>query len=129
MTCFAADERLEEIESKAMEVINMEVINVVEAKKHFSALMSQVAYAGQRLIVERHGKPMMAWVSIDDLRRLEMVEQDQHARLAKRLAALDLADQVRAEIHSQQPIDASVDATELLYQLRESHFRESEDLR
>jgi len=48
-----------------------DVINVVEAKTHFAEWMNRVAYQGQRVVVERHGKPVMAWVGMDDLARLE----------------------------------------------------------
>ena len=43
-----------------------DVINVVEAKTHFAEWMNRVAYQGQRVVVERHGKPVMAWVGMDD---------------------------------------------------------------
>jgi len=42
----------------------VEAVNVVEARKNFSDLMLRVAYGKQRIIVERHGKPMMALVSL-----------------------------------------------------------------
>jgi antitoxin (DNA-binding transcriptional repressor) of toxin-antitoxin stability system len=48
------------LRSVKMNAVKAETINVVEAKKNFSDLMSRVAYAGERLVVERHGKPMMA---------------------------------------------------------------------
>ena len=51
------------------------VVTVVEAKRDFSELMARVAYSGDRLVVERHGKPMIAWISYDDLQRLEQLEQ------------------------------------------------------
>ena len=70
----------------------MDAVNVVEAKKHFSNLMSRVAYKGERLVVERHGKPMMAWVNMDDLQRLELLEEDKLSRRTKALAALELAE-------------------------------------
>lgn len=46
-------------------------VSAAEAKAHLSELMAQVAYGGQRVIIERRGKPMAALVSIDELRRLE----------------------------------------------------------
>jgi prevent-host-death family protein len=46
-------------------------IGVAEAKKRLSELMGRVAYKGERFIVHRRGKPMVALVPVDDLARLE----------------------------------------------------------
>ena len=46
-------------------------IGVGEAKKRFSEIMSRVVYGGERFIVSRRGKPMVALVSADDLAMLE----------------------------------------------------------
>ena len=48
----------------------MNTVGVAEAKKRFSEIMSRVAYNGDRFIIERHGKPMAALVSPEDLERL-----------------------------------------------------------
>ncbi|MDA0987728.1 MAG: type II toxin-antitoxin system Phd/YefM family antitoxin [Chloroflexi bacterium] len=48
-----------------------DILGVGEAKKRFSELMSRVAYRRERFIIERHGKPMVALVSAEDLERLE----------------------------------------------------------
>ena len=48
-----------------------DILGVGEAKKRFSELMSRVAYKRERFLVERHGKPMVALVSAEDLERLE----------------------------------------------------------
>ena len=46
-------------------------LSVADAKKHLSELMSRVAYNQERFLIERHGKPMAALVSAEDLARLE----------------------------------------------------------
>ena len=46
-------------------------LSVADAKKHFSELMGRVAYNKERFLIERHGKPMAALVSAEDLARLE----------------------------------------------------------
>jgi prevent-host-death family protein len=48
-----------------------EKVNVAEAKAKFSALVAEVAYGGKRFIIERHGKPLAALVSMKDLEALE----------------------------------------------------------
>jgi prevent-host-death family protein len=42
-----------------------------EAKTRLSEYLNRVAYGGERIVVERHGKPIAALVSVEDLRRLE----------------------------------------------------------
>ena len=51
-----------------------ETINVADAKKHLSELMSRVAYNRERFLVQRRGKPMAALVSAEDLILLEQQE-------------------------------------------------------
>ena len=46
-------------------------MSVADAKKHFSELMSRVAYNNERFLIQRRGKPMAALVSAEDLARLE----------------------------------------------------------
>lgn len=46
-------------------------INVAEAKKRFSEIISRVVYTGERFVVERKGKPMAAMVSVSDLKKIE----------------------------------------------------------
>ena len=54
-----------------LEVAVANILGVGEAKKRFSELMSRVAYKRERFLIERHGKPMVAVVSAEDLERLE----------------------------------------------------------
>lgn len=102
----------------------MDTINVVEAKKNFSDLMGRVAYGGQRLVIERHGKSMMAWISIEDLHRLEALENNSDAIYAKREAALKLADNARRRIREERKGMPLPDSTEVLYALREGLLHE-----
>lgn len=104
-----------------------DVINVVEAKAQFAEWMNRVAYQGQRVIIERHGKPVMAWVSIDDLARLEAMSVPHNVR-RQRLAALALADEARAQIRAERHGQPMPDSTETLHDLREGRTHEA-DLR
>ncbi|MDW7712257.1 MAG: type II toxin-antitoxin system Phd/YefM family antitoxin [Deferrisomatales bacterium] len=47
---------------------------VTEARDNFADLLNKVAYAGERFLVERHGKPLAAIVSAEDLELLERLE-------------------------------------------------------
>jgi prevent-host-death family protein len=57
-----------------------------KAKAQFSSLLAEVAYGGQRIIIERRGKPFAALVSMDDLKQLEQYR----ATSARPLGALAL---------------------------------------
>ncbi len=43
----------------------MTSLNVAEAKKHFSDLLSRVAYRGETVLITRRGKPMAKLVPAD----------------------------------------------------------------
>ena len=51
-------------------------VSVAQAKAHLSALLAEVAFGGQRYVIERHGKPVAGLVGVDEIERLE---QDQPA--------------------------------------------------
>ncbi|MCH7786977.1 MAG: type II toxin-antitoxin system Phd/YefM family antitoxin [Chloroflexi bacterium] len=46
-------------------------VSTAQAKAQFSALVDDVAYGGEHVIIERRGKPLAALVSIEELTRLE----------------------------------------------------------
>ena len=101
-----------------------DVINVVEAKTHFAEWMNRVAYQGQRVVIERHGKPVMAWVGMDDLAQLEALSGPQNVR-QQRLAALALADEARAQIRAERHGLPMPDSAETLNDLREGREDET----
>lgn len=54
--------------------MNTEKINTNQARKEFADNINRVAYGHERLTVTRHGKPVAAIVSVDDLELLEKIE-------------------------------------------------------
>ena len=50
------------------------VLSVAEAKSRFSEYISKVAYAGQRYVITKRGKPLVALVSIGDLENIQARE-------------------------------------------------------
>lgn len=48
-----------------------EKVSAAEAKAQLSTLVSRVAYGRERFLIERHGKPVAALVSAEDLAKLE----------------------------------------------------------
>src|SRR5213593_2172646 len=46
-------------------------IPVTQARAELADLINRVVYGGERVVVTRHGKPLVALISAADLRRLE----------------------------------------------------------
>lgn len=107
----------------------METMSVVEARRNFSEVMARVAYKGERVVVERRGRPMMALVSVEDLRRLEELEQDVAPARARRVTALEQAEAVRARIRAERNGVVLPSSTDILDQLKEERLHELLDLR
>ncbi len=107
----------------------METMNVVEVRRNFSEVMARVSYVGQRVVIERKGRPMMALISMADLRRLEALDQAAPDTLARRQAALAAATAARATIRAERDGAPLPDSGEILAQLREERAHEPADLR
>jgi prevent-host-death family protein len=45
--------------------------SVAEAKKHFSEILGRVAYAGERIVISKRGKPVAVLVPPDHARKEE----------------------------------------------------------
>ncbi len=63
----------------------VKTVSVAKAKNQFSVLLNRVSSRHERVIVSKHGKPVGAIVSTEDLKRLEEIENQ--SRL-KRVRAL-----------------------------------------
>lgn len=50
-------------------------IPVTQARAELAELINRVVYGGERVVVTRHGKPLVALVSAEDLERLEESER------------------------------------------------------
>lgn len=62
-------------------------IGVAEAKNQFSEILAKAAFAGQRFIVERRGKPMAAIIGIQEYEEFVKFQQEQRRRRFERLRA------------------------------------------
>ena len=49
-------------------------VSVTEAKKSFSEFLNRAAYGNERIVVTSHGNEKAAVISIEDLRRLQWLE-------------------------------------------------------
>ncbi|WP_171165859.1 type II toxin-antitoxin system Phd/YefM family antitoxin [Streptomyces sp. I05A-00742] len=54
-------------------------IPVTQARAELAELINRVVYGGERVVVTRHGKPLVALVSAADLRRLEETAAERDA--------------------------------------------------
>ncbi|GHE02707.1 type II toxin-antitoxin system Phd/YefM family antitoxin [Streptomyces alanosinicus] len=50
-------------------------IPVTQARAELADLINRVVYGGERVVVTRHGKPLVALVSADDLARLDALDE------------------------------------------------------
>ena len=84
----------------------IQTLGVVEIRNNLADVMAQVAYTGLRFVVERKGRPMVALVSIEDLRQLEALEDARDSELLRRAKAASRGtvplDQVIAEYEREQ---------------------------
>ncbi len=69
-----------------------ETMNVADAKKRLSELMSRVAYNNERFLVQRRRKPMAALVSAEDLLILEQQKAPVRGLLSAAGACADFDD-------------------------------------
>ena len=52
----------------------MTTMTISEARSRLSDLSNRVAFGGERVIIERHGKVLCALVPVEDLELLELME-------------------------------------------------------
>ncbi|MEU6083699.1 type II toxin-antitoxin system prevent-host-death family antitoxin [Streptomyces sp. NPDC047108] len=69
-------------------------IPVTQARAELADLINRVVYGGERVVVTRHGKPLVALVSAADLQRLE--EADRGADEAGEEQVISTVSAVRA---------------------------------
>ncbi|MBI3838160.1 MAG: type II toxin-antitoxin system prevent-host-death family antitoxin [Planctomycetia bacterium] len=50
--------------------------SIVNIRSNLADTLNRVAYAGERVVLERRGKPVAALVSIEDLELLERLENE-----------------------------------------------------
>ncbi|MBX9254859.1 type II toxin-antitoxin system Phd/YefM family antitoxin [Desmonostoc muscorum CCALA 125] len=62
-------------------------ISATEARANFQELINRVEYKGERIVIERHGKAVVAIVGLEDLKRLEALEDAIDSELLRRAIA------------------------------------------
>jgi prevent-host-death family protein len=87
-------------------------VSTAEAKAKLSELIGSVAYGKERVLIERHGRPVAALVSVDDAQSLEEADVQVNRRrgalaLIGRSADIDdqLIDQLVDDVYSSRARD------------------------
>ncbi len=107
----------------------MEAMNVVQARRGFSELVTRVAYGGSRVVVERRGRSLAALISVQDLAKLEVWEREHDIAQTRQRAALTQARAARAAILAERGGALLPDSTELIRAAREERDDELAGLR
>jgi prevent-host-death family protein len=58
--------------------------NVVDVRNTFSDYLNRASYQGERIIIERRGKPIAALVPLADIERLEELENAADLKASKK---------------------------------------------
>ena len=59
-------------------------LTTVEARDNFAELIDRAALSAERIVITRHGEPMAALVSLDDLELVEEIERRLERRARRR---------------------------------------------
>ncbi|MFG2565573.1 type II toxin-antitoxin system Phd/YefM family antitoxin [Streptomyces sp. NPDC048567] len=66
-------------------------IPVTQARAELAELINRVVYGGERVVVTRHGKPLVALVSAADLERLEKEEAAEQEHVISSVSSIGSA--------------------------------------
>jgi prevent-host-death family protein len=59
-------------------------VKVADIRNNLADALNRVAYAGERIVLERRGKGVAALVSMDDLALLQRIEDEQDIKAARK---------------------------------------------
>ncbi|MGR8011873.1 type II toxin-antitoxin system Phd/YefM family antitoxin [Streptomyces hypolithicus] len=72
-------------------------IPVTQARAELAELINRVVYGGERVVVTRHGKPLVALVSAADLARLEAEQEAAEESVISSVSAIGSAPSAAGE--------------------------------
>ncbi|MYW17822.1 type II toxin-antitoxin system prevent-host-death family antitoxin [Streptomyces sp. SID2955] len=72
-------------------------IPVTQARAELADLINRVVYGGERVVVTRHGKPLVALVSAADLERLDALDAQAEEQVVSSVSKLREAGSVPGE--------------------------------
>ena len=62
-------------------------LTTVEARDNFAELIDRAALSSERIVITRHGEPMAALISLEDLELVEEIERRLERKQRRRAAA------------------------------------------
>lgn len=62
-------------------------VSIAELRNKLADAINRAVYAGERVVLERRGKPVAAIISIDDLELIERLENEIDVRAARKVRA------------------------------------------
>ncbi|MEV5314232.1 type II toxin-antitoxin system Phd/YefM family antitoxin [Streptomyces sp. NPDC052610] len=77
-------------------------IPVTQARAELADLINRVVYGGERVVVTRHGKPLVALVSAADLQRLEESKESGEPEEEQVISAVSRVHEVASAPREQQ---------------------------
>lgn len=83
----------------------MTTTTVSEARQNFPELLNRVGYGQERIVIERHGKPVAVIISPEDLQRLEALEDAIDSELLRRAITESTGFVTPEELLNLRPID------------------------
>lgn len=83
----------------------MSAVNATDARNNFVELINRASYSGERICVERHGKPVAAIISCEDLARLEALEDAHDSEELRRAMAESKGFVTVNELLASRPIE------------------------
>jgi prevent-host-death family protein len=63
-------------------------VPVTQARAELAELINRVVYGSERVVVTRHGKPLVALVSAADLRRLQELDEAREDRMISAVSTI-----------------------------------------
>ena len=72
------------------------------AREEFAEVLNRVAYGKERIVLHRHGKPLVAIIPVEDLQLLERLIEEEEDRIDVEEARRILADPTEEEVPWEQ---------------------------
>jgi prevent-host-death family protein len=82
----------------------MTAVNATEARKKFLELINRAEHGRERIRIERHGKPVAAIISYEDLNRLEALEDALDSAALKQAMATSEGFVTIEEVLAERPV-------------------------
>lgn len=98
-------------------------VSIGEAKNKLSRIINEVVFAHKRVILNSHGRPKAAMISLDELKKFEEMERVIFPSKQDRLMTLVKAAQVREKIFRRKKKKIS-DSSKDLNRIREERVNE-----